>query len=209
MSMPKIIEDFIHDFIIEEEGGFKYTDRTNDLDQGTFAGVRYIVFAGWLDEAGEHISASEFKEIASNPGHEKHEAMVGTVYEIYYEDYYPNRFDIPHYAVGEMLFSCKVNCGAKGFGVILQNALNKFGATQGEMLKVDGVVGPKTLYVANHRINLKHVLFVAYFCDEWMRHYINIVQANTIKLISKSTTVNQSANLEGWFNRVTKYRYKV
>jgi len=77
--------------------------------------------------------------------------------EIYRRDFWePNRYaEIEEDSIAEKVFDLAVNMGARGANTLLQVAVLMSG---GGRLKLDGVVGPKTLGAVNGHANPKYLL---------------------------------------------------
>ena len=80
--------------------------------------------------------------------------------QIYYEDYWlPAKVDKLPYSLRYAYFDCVINTGQKRSVKILQEAINSQSVVQ---LKVDGIIGPKTLKAAK---SVSPKRFAAYRVD--------------------------------------------
>lgn len=202
MSVPAVALTIINK-IIGEEGGWQLTQRANDPDIATYGGMRYKSLRDYCQSTRRLVLTVEsFVEAAEFDDEELQDLII----ECYYEEYYlKGKVDKLHSIYQPMYYSCVVNLGIRGAGKILQATINAANVIDNQMVVVDGAVGPKTIDCLQFVIS--NYNFRTTFIDEWIRYYINIVQANSLKLLAGETTVNQAMNLEGWFNRATKYRY--
>ena len=210
--------------IIEEEGGFVYTDHPKDPDKGTYAGVRYQTFISYMrqdpDNADTPLYPAEFKVAAQN-GY-----LKDIIIDIYYQEYYQklNINKLPD-VLKMPIFSCGVNTGTRRAGIILQKTINEIlkyrlqierGAVA-HFLQVDGIIGSKTLVsiedmMFNHitfthnmatplEINAKQRALINLdrirntFIKNWFGRYFNVIH----DVPGLSTFAN------GWFNRANKY----
>jgi len=209
--------------IIEEEGGFVYTDHPSDRDKGTYAGVRYKVFAEYykinISDTAE-MTPLIYKEMAGRG------VLKDIIIDIYYINYYQklNIDKLPD-VLKMPVFSCGVNTGTRRAGIILQRTVNEIlhhrlgvqGGSVANFLKVDGIIGSKTIVVIedmmyNHIIfehNLATPLDVEVrtralinldklrntFIKNWFGRYFNVIH----------DVPNLSTFVNGCFNRANKY----
>jgi lysozyme family protein len=216
------------DFLIEhDEGGWLLTSNKDDPDGGwTYAGItksKFVEFSpGW--------QSVTFNDMKNNLKHsDKLKLLTDIVYKIYYKEYF-DKLKLNEFNSNwcDALFSCGVNCGVDTAAKILQQTVNKL-ADQ-PLLVCDGIIGPKTFsyVIASKSYNSDNKWRDA-FLAEWHRHYINIVQANSrawrdwatllyaaylnptsenIRAIEQveKPRILRATQLEGWFNRVERYR---
>ncbi len=198
-QISQIARTAIHK-IIDEEGGFVYTDHPVDPDRGTYAGIRYITYKRYVNRVNGVITPITFKEMALDG------LLKDIVLNIYNTEYFhmmnleklPSRLIMP-------VFSCGVNCGTRKAIKILQktaNELNEDNLT----LKVDGINGTKTsnrVYKLTYTpasgpykagVDLTNIIRNT-FIKNWIRYYCKIAAHDNVKTIF----------LLGWFNRANKY----
>lgn len=208
--------------IIDEEGGWIYTDHPIDKDRGTYAGVRYKVFADYNSDnnIGAILSPAIYKDMA----------VAGTIkdiiIDIYYAEYYQklNIEKLPD-VLKMSVFSCGVNTGQRRAGIILQRTVNEISIHRlqvregvvSQILKEDGIIGDKTLAAVEDICF--NVLYFAHnaavplsdnsrltalvnmdklrntFIKNWIKRYVNI----TVDV------PEYTEFLSGWFNRAAKY----
>jgi lysozyme family protein len=222
--MDQNLKSFIDWMILRDEGGWKLTSNADDPDGGwTYAGVTtkiYEVFqkkrsqdAGFIGHS-PRVSRNKIEELL-----EKFRDRVNEdIYQIYFDEFIkPIAIDKLPQPLQPAALSCAVNIGPANAVKCLQRAVNVLRG--GEDLKVDGVCGPITVSVVRNFATLSTQL-VNKFVDEWMKHYINLVQENAEEWRAWGIacaymrhdagklrpTVLYAVNLEGWFNRCNKYR---
>lgn len=218
--MTQLARTAIHK-IIDEEGGWKYTDHPKDKDKGTYAGVRYKVFNAFykctMDDA--IMTPMIFKDLAEQG------VIKNIILEIYHEKYY-NKLQLDRIAdnMKMPLFSCGVNLGVRRGSMILQETVNLITRKTiylGEEdslinIKVDGVCGSKTcaalgaiyynpLITLDYRENIEIRTEVAVgirkdrfrnaFIMNWIKRYGKFVEHDH----------EQAEFINGWFNRAFKY----
>ncbi len=211
--------------IIEEEGGFVYTDHPVDRDKGTYAGIRYKTFKAYQEKRlNQHLLKllipKSFRDSA------KSGVMNDLIIDIYYDMYYQklNIDKLPD-VLKMPVFSCGVNTGVRRAGIILQRTVNEIlkyhQDTYDEQIQhyveIDGFIGDITIStlndVAYRAIHFKHhiasqlpidgqlAVLVNFdklrntFIKNWLRRYFNVIH----DVPELSTFAN------GWFNRATKY----
>lgn len=214
MILPSEAKTLIDNLIINDEGGWKF-DEQQDNDGGwTYAGVTAKVYTAyfWEDHKGIY-PLSMFKEIVDKVPEKAKEL----IYEIYYINYYKQlQLDKLPSEIQAAFLSCAVNCGVMTAVKILQRSINFIDAPELEILKIDGLTGPSTIQTVNQ---CHPTYLINRFLKEWMGYYINLVQQDYIhicdspianeniqelyKIIHRN---NHVESLEGWFNRVERYR---
>lgn len=93
------------------------------------------------------------------------------------------------------VFDASVNCGVRASGKFLQTALNIYLELKGNntMLKIDGIIGDKTINIAKYINNISDIQFVcSRINDERIAYYLDICKRNK----------SQMAFLSGWIKRV-------
>lgn len=195
--------------IIDEEGGFVYTDHPVDLDRGTYAGIRYITFLNYMKHHNTDYSIltpTEFRKIALSGTLKKY--VMNIYYEAYFQqmnlDALPMRMVMP-------VFSCGVNCGTRKSIKILQKSCNEMEYVR-TLLKVDGINGERTSAFVHSLISISNAnpemaidkVRVTFdnsnkvrnnFIKNWIHYYCKVVAHNPKQIIF----------LLGWFNRANKY----
>lgn len=184
--------------IIDEEGGFVYTDHPVDPDRGTYAGIRFNVFKSYIETQRGVITPTTFKEMALSG------LLKEYVLNIYYTSYFqqmnllklPDRLIMP-------VFSCGINCGTRKAIKLLQKSCNEMEDIR-MLLKVDGINGKRTSNFA-HRLCFKienKLPAIDYtdkvrnnFIKNWIHYYIKIVNHDH----------KDAVFILGWFNRANKY----
>lgn len=210
--------------IIDEEGGWVYSDHPIDTDRGTYAGVRYRVFAEYFKNNG----LESFDDIIMTPMIYKDMADSGLIkdiiIDIYYEQYYKQlQIDRLPDVLKMPVFSCGVNTGQRRAGIILQRAINdtvvnrlKESSATIEFLAQDGIIGKKTIAAIDNifygavffghncdpvDVSMKVACLINMdrfrnrFVNRWIQRYINITVDR----------IEYTEFLAGWFNRASKY----
>lgn len=93
------------------------------------------------------------------------------------------------------VFDASVNCGVSASGKFLQTALNIYLELRGNntMLKIDGIIGEKTIKVIESISSISHAQFVcSRVNDERIAYYLDVCKRNK----------SQMAFLSGWIRRV-------
>ncbi len=200
--------------IIEEEGGWVYTDHPTDKDKGTYAGIRWVTFNTYrITQNHKTVTPSEFKHLAENA------YINDAVMDIYCSEYYEKLGIDRLVDVLKMpVLSCGVNCGTRRAGMILQRTINETpDANSTGALQYDGIIGPMTLealdklvyapihfshnYASDLEMDVKLQGLVNIdrfrnnFVKNWCQRYVNIT-------VDKPEYVEF---LKGWFNRANKY----
>ncbi len=216
IQITQIARTAILKLIVEEEGGWVYTDHPIDPDKGTYAGVRYQTFRDYSLSKLHNISPLGAGEFATAS---IHGLIKDTIMDIYYEMYYQKlQIDKLVDVLKMPVFSCGVNCGVRRAGMILQRTINETPyANSGGALHDDGIIGPMTLdaldklvyapihfshnYTSDLEMDVKLQGLVNIdklrnnFVKNWLQRYVNI-------------TVDKPEYIEflaGWFNRANKY----
>lgn len=214
IEMPQLARTAILK-IIDEEGGWIYTNHPVDPDRGTYTGIRYKVFR---DYYSAHVAPEKtiitpmiYKDLA------KQGTIKDIIIDIYYNDYYkPLRVDKIIDTMKMPLFSAGVNMGQRRASIILQRSINLFGLGD-QSVKVDGYIGPKTIAVLDQVMyaslkNTQHITseltmetkltvtvnmdrFRNLFVKNWCQRYVNIVIDDPDDIVF----------LNGWFNRANNY----
>ncbi len=184
--------------IIDEEGGFVYTDHPVDPDKGTYAGIRFIVFKKYMK--AQHMTPAVFREMALAVKLKKY------VPNIYYQEYFQKmNLDALPIRMVMPVFSCGVNCGTRRAIKILQKSCNEMEDIR-TLLKVDGINGRKTSNFT-HRLCFvveegelpaidDHTKDVRNnFIKNWIHYYCKVVGYDH----------KDAVFILGWFNRANKY----
>jgi lysozyme family protein len=197
MVPPAIICEFIEAFIRQDEGGWVLTQHPGEQDGGwTFAGIT----AKLASKVGYDIRLDVIKEAIKDGNIPI--TLRELIFDCYYTVFYkPLKIDSLPIVIRPCLFSAGVNIGVGEAVQLAQIACNCWHVSHrnGEealpLLKVDGKMGEKTLACIR---NAYGDYLVELFLREWHRHYIRLVKF-------KPTEFNIN-RLEGWFNRVERYR---
>lgn len=211
--------------IIEEEGGWVFTNHPVDKDRGTYAGVRYKVFAEYYkkdnDVADDIIMTPMMYKDMADSG-----LIKDTIIDIYYARYYQRlNIEVLPDLLKMPVFSCGVNTGQRRAGMILQRTVNNVLTNYNKLqdsktihyLIVDGFIGDITISTlhdlfynqlyfehnfsipleidAQIRVAVNMDKFRNTFVRNWQRRYVNITVDNP----------EYTVFLEGWFNRAAKY----
>lgn len=187
----------INEMIVNDEGGWVYTDHPADPDQGTYAGVRFKTFKKWLIQNGVDIGESYTpQEYYDDTINDASEALAEEILELYYVKYYlAAKCDQVAFRLRRPMLSCAVNIGPREAIRALQRAFNRVGYN----LETDGIFGK---YTSSANM-ISGGTTVNYFLDEWMRYYIWIIESD-----ADAGKFHRIEFLEGWLNRVTRYRYR-
>ncbi len=198
--------DAIDQIIINDEGGWVYTNRKDDLGGPTYAGVTGKWFVIWNNKKYPNTKFSINNFISVFTQQKVNDYWVELIYEFYYDEFYlPIRGDDLPSLLAHAVLSAMINVGADEAPYWLQSAINDVGkeilktpGTKFTFLKVDGKIGPKTIEAVN-LIGMKYHHYVdlsnRYCLDYWLPKYIR-------KVVK---TPSQRVNLKGWYNRVRKY----
>lgn len=221
-------QEVIERCIMEDEGGWIFTDRKDDSGGATYGGMTWRTFDGWQQkntvERAAIISEKEFRRWAVHHPDAK-QVLQNRIIQCYYDLFWLDCHldEVPTFAQ-QMFFSACVNMGKKEATKCLQMAFNNTftGDTQ---LVVDGWWGRNTEAALSTTVLDKDTDELRYwgprfklaFSDAVMERYIRIVQRNAREWREWSINRNmlpepkqphvlQSENLMGWFNRARKYR---
>jgi lysozyme family protein len=217
------LKSFLDWMILRDEGGWRLTANADDPDGGwTYAGVTRKL----LDKMGCPYANYDYKEMHTLLNVTQKDTVVTAIqdwiYRAYKEQFVrPARIaELPEPLQPAML-SAAVNIGPANAVKCLQRACNYMYPQN--ILQVDGQCGPKTQNACKTLQANLGVQLVNKFVDEWIRHYINLVQENaehwrqyaffitsnkaleSTRLVSRPEIL-YATNLEGWFNRANKYR---
>ncbi len=164
---------------LANEGGF--SDHPNDAGGQTRFGITEKVAKEWGYKG-------EMKELP-----------LGIAKAIYKEKYWDklNLDKINHQIIAEISFDMGVNMGIGTAGKYLQTAYN---FTTKENLKVDGVIGSKTLNVINSVKDKRTIEFITLgLITVAGKHYIELCEKNEAYEVF----------LLGWLRRVQKYKERL
>lgn len=204
--------DIINRIIINDEGGWKFTNHPHDAGGMTFAGVTYktyrqIMGAGSIapEDFAIHAKAAE-----TDPAH----PFRNTVRFIYNTILTAADIDVIPEAIQPAYASCVIVFGEDDAVIALQKTCNELIGSSDGYLKVDGNFGPMTkaavlrlteLNFHNHRLRLV-------YCHHWANQHIEKTIANTQAWFRhyKNNAARPSGEfittLRGWLNRVERYR---
>lgn len=171
------------------EGG--YSDHPSDRGGETYKGIarsRNSAWGGWSIIDGYKSRADFLKALEEDPHLEN---LVIALYKMNYWDRL-SLDDMNDQLIAEELFDTAVNMGIGTASRFLQEALNLLNRNQKNFpdLKVDGMIGPRTMAAANNYTNRKAMLKTLnglQFCK-----YRNICEADE----------TQEVFFHGWLNRV-------
>jgi lysozyme family protein len=174
-----IIDKYIED-IIEREGG--YIDHPADKGGPTKYGITIPTLRYYWQSIGavNFPDATDIKELEKETAKKIYKALyvVG-----------PNFDAIPSVLLQEQVIDAGVNHGVGLAGKLLQEALNDLGA----VLKVDGIVGPKTITTLNV-FAAKTPIIILKFIGKRLRFYASILKSSP----------GQRVFAAGWFNRMAE-----
>lgn len=191
-DIPDLVKLVIFKIIMVDEGGWKLTHNAADPDGGwTYAGVTAKTFQGHCQKLGKMVPSYQDMVEAIEKGSSE---LKNTVYEIYYNEYYKpleDMVDLDGGVLQPVELSCAVNCGI-------------------------GVA--KHLFQPNDFKNKE-------FCQAWVAHYVQLVVNNArawmeyaetlehqysgtipIEVRNKKPSTFRADFLQGWINRVERYR---
>jgi len=178
-----------YDIVRKNEGG--YANNPKDRGGETYKGIARKIFPSWSG----WIYVDAFKPRPGFPKSlEKSEALQAAVLSFYENEFWKKMsLDtiIPQDICNE-LFDTAVNMGVGTAGLFLQRALNvtnKQGALYGD-LKLDGVIGPKTVSYVNIHPNKKGLLTILRSLQG--ARYVEICEHNP----------SQEIWMNGWLERV-------
>lgn len=186
-DIPQDAITCIEHIIKDDEGGWVLTCNQNDPDGGwTYAGVTRITFEQYT---GQRASIEAMKDVCDS------EEVQHSILEIYYNNYYLPLFTLlkehcqQELALYESELSCAINCGVQtAFGLIAEAGSTRMKSSDD-------------------------------FLDAWEDHYIKLAVDNAaawrnfaVAIINaahpqpEEPTTFRAPNLQGWINRVRKYR---
>jgi len=188
--------------IVHDEGGWKLTHNANDPDGGwTYAGVTHSTFnAYWKKKYPGSNRDMVFNDVLAilNGDVEGQKELDDDVYQIYFNEYYePVAKYMNQDVMSTAMLSCAVNIG-------VDNAKKIWDAC---LASPDRLTNDKAFSV---------------FLREWTRYYIHLVRDNSHKWQQYALVLEddhpsslptdlrpkvfRAGDLEGWFNRVERYR---
>lgn len=188
--------------ILKNEGGYSYTNHADDSGGPTYAGITWRTMNKWRLAQSEHSLATLNKGfmILSEP--QKKAFMrtyltPNTVQMLYYDRYYTStnvgKLDLPYWEA--MIVDCGVLSGPNRAMRLFQTALNVVRKHGTKPLKVDGLIGTKTIKRAQQLdawYNGREENFVEIeFFKARMDYYIGICKRKP----------SQITFLKGWINR--------
>ncbi len=206
IQMSQLARTAIHK-IINEEGGWVYTNHPVDPDKGTYAGIRHQTFLEYmLDE--QYARAEEDRQTPLTPAQFKTAAQSGLlkdlIFDIYYLKYY-QKMEIEKIQSNMRmpLLSCGVNMGWRRGAMLLQQTINDIGRytilkQDGEefiFVKVDGFIGSKTLETLNT------VYFRPSFFDI---NHMDVIEANIKVAIAINAEKFRNNFIKNWVRRYAK-----
>lgn len=186
-TVPSFYREMIEDMIELDEGGWVFTNYSNDPGGMTYGGMTYKTFSEHMQTKYQELASSEsFKIEAEGHSIMLRERVRQVYYDVFLEpvlqDFSGNLWNIP-----AVLSAC-VNVSAKGFVRIIQMAINEIIETTNfdevdsiNSLAVDGLIGKRTRK-AIHWVNglpsvFKHIVVPA-FKKAWTKYYADLVQGN-------------------------------
>lgn len=168
-------------FTLGSEGG--YSDHPADRGGKTNMGIT----------AGTLARAYEREIVRHNDIRRLTRADAKTIYKAFY--WQPSCADEMPWPLCALHFDAAVNHGLGGAGKLLQRALNRFGAG----LKIDGVVGQRTMAALNNRLKLRKG-FLAEICICYLEQRTLLFE----RIVANNPS--QKVFLRGWMNRIKKNR---
>jgi lysozyme family protein len=176
---------------LEHEGG--YVNNPKDKGGETYRGItrkNWPTWKGWaiVDKNKPLKTGQLIKDIE----------LDKLIQDFYFKNFWtPIKADELHYWVAYALFDCAVMQGQKTAIKTLQRALNKY-TNKGQFskpvfsLKVDGIIGPKTIAAANE-------------CEP--TELVNLIAQERLKTVQDIVNANpsQAGFLMGWTNRIKKF----
>lgn len=172
----------LHGITLRNEGF--YSNNPNDLGRRTYCGISEKNFPDWpgWDIIDKHEPIRYNQEI-EDP------CLIEQVERFYYIYFYnPMRVeDLKDILISAQYYDCGINCGIRPAVKMLQSSVNE---CIGSDLKVDGIIGPKTIEMVN-MIDPNDVLLDIYI-KKRMDHYTEIARVNP----------SQRVFLDGWINRI-------
>lgn len=160
--------------VIEREGGF--VDHPADRGGPTNMGITQATLGAWL---GEPASVEQVRELREE-----------VAAEIYRDKYFEGpSFDKLKGRWHEYVFDAAVHHGPRAAGKFVQRVCNEWG--KGEPVKVDAIVGPKTIRAA-FLVSPNKVRGGMWL--QRMVRFVDIVESNP----------SQRVFLMGWMNRINE-----
>ena len=162
-------------YLLQQEGGDKFTNDPNDAGGATKFGVS-LTFLQSIHIDENHDGRVDILDIE---GLDKDEAT-----DIYWNNFWKSYYDKMPEGIGEKMFDVAVNTGLVRSNMFLQQALNKLGSN----IKVDGLIGNGTITETTK-----------YKPDDILNAYIDAQKAFYMDIVQKNPT--QEKFLNGWINR--------
>lgn len=201
--------------ILEQEGGWKFTDNKNDAGGKTFGGMTFKTFEGWLakQDPPQRMTPDTFQAVALAGAGQAYKILQDQIVTAYHDLFWaPLKLDHVDYTYWPQLaiFSCAINCGVDRTAKALQQIVGT---------KTDGVIGEITLG-AMYQFAMKRGADKPRdaFRNWWRKYYIDLVQSNTEEWVAYALALSgtpseknfppdkpkyvHARNLEGWLNRV-------
>ncbi len=173
---------------MQAEGG--YVNDKDDRGGETYKGISRKFHPEWVGWEIIDTYKSEYPEDFEE--HLEDDVMLQMAVKGFYYNHYwlPLHCEQLPFQIAAELFDTGVNMGEQTAVRILQKSLNLLNKNQTifDDLKVDGIIGPKTISAA-HKVNPRKLLKV--MNGYQFMHYANIMENNP--LYEKYT---------GWFNRI-------
>ena len=172
----------LHDIILKNEGF--YSNNPNDLGGRTYCGISEKNFPDWPGwDIIDKYEPLKYNQEINDP------YLIEQVERFYYIYFYnPMRVgDLNDVAIAAQYYDCGINCGIRPAVKMLQSSVNE---CIGSDLKVDGVIGPRTINAVNS-IDPNDMLLDIYIKMR-MDYYIEIGRENP----------SQRRFLDGWINRI-------
>lgn len=190
----------IEDVVEKDEGGWIYTNRSDDAGGHTYGGMTWKTFDRWQKEQSDWFcTESGFVSMAIK----NHEGLKEQIRQCYYDEFYLKGHcdEVPAF-IRQAYFSALVNFGDfKEVLKWLQMACNQQTEFPNmDKLFVDGHWGPQTKRVLNRYVELctemeqyQYIGFDAFklaFSDACMERYIRIVQRDAKEWRERARELN-------------------
>lgn len=172
-----------------------YCNHPNDPGGATYNGVslRFLKQRG-LDINGDgKINIDDILTLYRNKDQDSVDRIF---YEAFWRDEGLDRFNDPH--IQTVLYDSLVNTGPRQSAIFLQRALN---FVSGSSLKIDGVIGPKTLKCANETCKGNGLAVAHAFLEARQKFHDTLVSNSPYK-----DGRNYRPFAAGWRNRVNDLR---